>query len=634
MFILFLFLSIFNTSTYSNINYEPNFKNGNTYFINNPEKAISFYYKSLENQPEPLTYARIADCYRRLGDLKNAKINYDKAIEIEDFKKIESPDLYYRYSLFLNTTGDYENSLKYINLAISMQKNESYETLKQNIEKNINEKLENTDEEIITDDEDDWISEKDMEDNSFNSSTIFRGNIDLTFYQDRVLENGLEDVSELGNSMFLELEHQYSKRMKIMISTRFYWRLLVERNEDNSFYYFLNGEKPKTVFDYELEETYIDYKYKNFSYRVGQQYFKWGENIAYSRSDIINPNDFRDSIIPELDKRKVAVFALTAGYSFGDIGKFTAVWVPFRYNPKITYWGRDFSLLQPSKQLDTSIINNFIDQTIEDDLQSLGMTTEDQKKDFTDSSIALNLSTSLKKLNTSFVYYYGFQALPEINLDKDLKKMLFYLLAGGTDDKVLLPLSSSLANRYITGEDIANSKFTRYNHFSFSASLPINSFILKIDTSYSPRKLFYSDIDDSGDEDADKNSLNPIYKKVVDYTAGIEFQYMGDKLLIDLEYFGSYILNDNGEDYFYDRKNRMGIISLIKWNIIKNDYSLILLGNYNFFFKDYLATIRFTKHVGKLDVNLGYNHFGGSQTSPIGRYSKNDEFFLGIKYYF
>lgn len=637
MLIIFLFISVFNTSVYGNINYESNFIQGNAQFINNPQKAIDFYKKSLKFNATPLTYAKIADCYKRLADLENAKIYYDKAIEVEEFEGFGNADMYYRYSLFLNEVKDYTKALKYINLAISKQNNTSYLILKENIKKNINaleaEKTENADEEIIQDDDEDWTTENDLKDNSFKTSTIFRGDISTDFYQDRVLENGLEDASELSNSIFLEIEHQYSENMKIMLSSRLYWRLLVERNEDDAPYYFFNGEKPKTIFDYELEESYIDYKYNNFSYRVGQQYFKWGENIAYSRSDIINPNDFRDSIIPELDKRKVAVFSLTGGYSFGEKAKLTLAWIPFRYNPKISYWGRDFALLQPSKEIDTSLINNFISQNIEDDLQSLGMTTDNQKKDFTDSSIALNLSFSIKSLNTSFVYYYGFQELPEITMDKDLKKLLFYLLSGGTKESVLAPLSSSLANKYIMGQSIASSKFTRYNHLAFSASLPISSFILNLDASYSPKKLFYSDIDTTNEETTQK-SLSPIYKKVFNYTLGIEYQYAGDKLLIDLEYLGSAILDDNKENYFYDRKNKMGIFSLIKWNIIKDDYSLILLGNYNFFFKDYLATIRFTKHIGKLDINAGYNHFGGDNDTPIGRYDKNDEFFLGIKYYF
>ena len=635
----------------------------------NPKEAINSYKKAIKIKESSLLYGNIADCYRKLNNEKEANHYFELAIKKSEVSRRPVDNLYYQYSYFLYQI-DNKKAKKYILKAIELDNLAIYRDLLTKIEDDIilvnkekkrrenkyklanNQKhtdsiklvkkdiqVNNSDEDEDEDEEesDNWITKLDTN-SRFRPSTLFRSFYKSKFYQDRVLDNGLEDASEWHNDLFIELKHQFSNNTTVILSSELNWFLLTERNEEGD-YYFFNGENPKTIFEYELRESYFDYKTDFFSLKIGNQIFKWGENIGFSRSDMLNPTDISSGIIPDIDDRKLAVFAINTGLSFKN-NKITLVVIPIRKDPKISLWGRDFSILQPSKKTDTSVINRFIDPTVEDGMQNIPAITKDQTKSGLESSVALRFTSTFWDINLSTLLYYGYQQLPEFYMDKNLKKLLIYGLAGVKDDQILSPLAIDVVRRYSLGENVVTSEYKRYRAAAFSLSYPIKSVLFKIDASYEGDKLYYTEVKDvvGDNSDADNKaideSLNPLYKKVVNYTFGLEYQYLVDRLIFDLEIIGTHILDDKDEDYFYARKNQVGVFSFIKWKVVPNEWTLFLLGNYNIFFKDYLFTFRVTKHFKDLDLILGYDHFGGKENTPIGRYDKNDQFMISTKYFF
>lgn len=656
--IIFMNVPVFDDET-ANSTRNTLWNNALVFHNSDPQKAIDGYKEALKVKSHPFLYTNIADCYVLLNNIEEATKYYETAESLLYHTSKYSAFPYAKYGYFLwKYKKDKEKALKFVNTSLEIEPaNTEYQKYKEDIEnnktsdlsdepaleqqkKNIDENIKNDkeininetkndDEEIIIDEtSDDYF--KNIKTNSFIQTTQFRGYFKSKLLQDRVMENGLEDASESRNYIFLELKHELTENISIMLSSMVTRNYFMERNEGNAQYLILNGENFKNTDEYLLEESYIERKSKQYTLRVGQQIFKWGENTGFSRSDIINPVDLRESIIPDIDKRKIPVFAINGGITF-DNSKLTLLYLPVRYNSKVDLWGSDFALIQPTKQVDTSVINNFIDSSIENDIQSISPVSEEE---ITNMSFALHFASTIKSFNYSFLVYYGFQQFPEMHIDSDVKKLFIELLSGTPSNAEITTISTNLIQKYMLGEDIFHSKFTRYFATTFSASYPIKSVILKLDLLFSPNRLYYTDVtNDTTDEKAIEESFVPFEKKVIDWTLGGEYQYKVDKLLIDFEIMGSYILNDDGEDYFYDRKNKIGLFSFAKWKL-NDDYDLFVLGNFNFFTNDYLGSIRLTYKINKHNFTIAYNHFGGDFETPVGRYDKNDQFFLEYKLFY
>ncbi|MBN2694244.1 hypothetical protein JXR93_06245 [bacterium] len=489
---------------------------------------------------------------------------------------------------------------------------------------------ESNDEEIIDDIDSDNQSKSESFFNNLKLKKAFtpivqmRGYFKKGFFQDIFLENGLEKATELRNRLFLEFKYQKTESLKITLSAELIYDLSIERNENDNPYFIVNGENFDGYFEYRVDEAYIDRKIDNFFIKGGFQIFKLGENYGFSRSDIINPADYRDSIIPSIDKRKLGVLAIDSGF-LSKYGSVEFIWIPIHQSVKVDLWGSDFALIQPSKSIDPTVISDISPISI-NGKQDIPLSESVSQSNIKSSSFAFNINSSFLEFNSSLLLYYGYQIMPEIEMDEQLKELFKNLISTDANRDSITSSMLELGQRYLLGEELFKSKYTRMFTTAFSASYPIFSTILKFDISYTPRKLYYTPIEDD---------FNPFYRSVLEYTIGSEYQFSGTRGVFDFELWGSKITNSkNSDKYWFDKENRVGLFSFIKYTTESDKWDFFGAALFDISFYDYLFTIRVTYKMIQNHLEIGYNHFGGDSDSPIGRYDKNDQFFIEYKYFF
>ena len=87
------------------ISAQNNLKKGNRLFdLNQYEKAIPFFEKEIKNRDKKVRYeatTRLADCYRLIGDFKNAEKYYKKST------RGKNPESLFKYGLSLKAAAKY-----------------------------------------------------------------------------------------------------------------------------------------------------------------------------------------------------------------------------------------------------------------------------------------------------------------------------------------------------------------------------------------------------------------------------------------------------------------------------------------------------------------------------------------------
>ncbi len=494
------------------------------------------------------------------------------------------------------------------------------------------ETLNNSDEETIEDSNEETIDDLNSNDffnnlklkKSFTPIVQMRGYFKKSYFQDIFLENGLEKSSEYRNRLFFEFKYQQNENTFLTLSTELSYNFSIERNESNKPYFIVNGENFDGYFDYQIDEFYVEKKYDIFFAKAGIQIFKLGENHGFSRADIINPPDYRDSIIPSIDKRKHGILAFNGGV-LSKYGAIELIWMPIHKSPKIDLWGSDFALIQPSTSIDPTVISDISPISI-NGRGEIPLSESVSQSNIKSGSFAINLNSSFKEFNSSILIYYGYQIMPEIEMDDKLKEFLKNIVSTNPDRELLTSSILELTQRYILGEELFKSKYTRVFTTAFSASYPILSTILKLDLSFTPRKLYYTPIEDD---------FNPFYRAVFDYTIGAEYQFFGTRGIFNFEIWGSKVTNSKKDDkYWFDKESRVGLFSFVKYTTESNKWDFFGATLLDITFLDYLLTFRITYKMNQNYFEVGYNHFGGESDSPIGRFDKNDQFFIEYKYIF
>ena len=82
--------------------------------------------------------------------------------------------------------------------------------------------------------------------------------------------------------------------------------------------------------------------------RVGRQQIVWGEAIGTFITDVVNPKDFREFILPEFTELRIPIWALDFTYRLAPNVTFEGVWTPDTMSNRLAKKGAEYQFTPPA----------------------------------------------------------------------------------------------------------------------------------------------------------------------------------------------------------------------------------------------------------------------------------------------
>jgi len=145
------------------------------------------------------------------------------------------------------------------------------------------------------------------------------------------------DVSKLKTLGWLEGKYTFSEWANLRVATRGYYDAVfaaTDRYPDNVV---RNQEK-----ELELREGILSLSYGDFDVRLGRQQIVWGEAISTFVTDVVNPKDFREFVLPDFSELRIPIVALDAQWRLAKNVTLEGVWTPDTAHNRLPKKGAEF----------------------------------------------------------------------------------------------------------------------------------------------------------------------------------------------------------------------------------------------------------------------------------------------------
>ena len=280
-----------------------------------------------------------------------------------------------------------------------------------------------------------------------------------------------------------------------------HWRLFLEGKAQLRWATERDFDRAKGFFEPMLGEAFLDFYSANIDLRLGNQRIPLGANPLGSPADVLNPRDFRESLLSsEPEDSVLPVFALKAS---GQVDKlaWTIAYVPFFTPSRFDLFGQDEALLQPS--LSPALPTNRVDPSIEDAIQERLVQTKVPAPFAGDVALRAVYQGPVK-LGASWAWIN--EKLPQVFIDPELQTVLAQQARG---DRVDPATALSVENRLAAGETLFRGVYARQHVFALEGSALLGPVQLDADLAYSPRQTFF-DI-----------SFNPVSKSALTFSVAL-----------------------------------------------------------------------------------------------------------------
>ncbi|HEV8441788.1 MAG TPA: DUF1302 family protein [Methylomirabilota bacterium] len=131
------------------------------------------------------------------------------------------------------------------------------------------------------------------------------------------------DVSKLKTIGWLEGKYAFSEAVSLRVATRAWYDAVFEATDR----YPANVERDQK-FQFDLREALLSISRGDFDLRLGRQQIVWGEAIGTFITDVVNPRDFREFLLPEFSELRIPIWALDFTYRLRQGLTFEGVWTP------------------------------------------------------------------------------------------------------------------------------------------------------------------------------------------------------------------------------------------------------------------------------------------------------------------
>ena len=148
------------------------------------------------------------------------------------------------------------------------------------------------------------------------------------------------DVSKLKTLGWLEGKYTFSDAVNVRVATRAWYDAVFDATDR----YPANVERDqKTEKRYvDLREALLSVSRGDLDVRLGRQQIVWGEAISTFVTDVVNPRDFREFVLPDFSELRIPIWALDFTYRLAPNVNFEGVWTPDTLHNKLPKQGAEF----------------------------------------------------------------------------------------------------------------------------------------------------------------------------------------------------------------------------------------------------------------------------------------------------
>ena len=271
--------------------------------------------------------------------------------------------------------------------------------------------------------------------------------------------------TKIRNTISLNSEYPVSENSHVYLSVWGYYDLVYDlleydtispgRDQDIKVT-IENANRPRREKDnagFDIREFYFDWYLDHVDVRIGKQFVVWGVFEGVRITDEINPQDFRELILPELLDFRVPLWKVKIDYS-NDDHNLQLLWIPDIQFHKFAPPGSEWELTQDPCLPDAEG-NRFCD--------ARGM-IEPESFRLENSEIGLRYTTQVWDAEISFSYFYTWDDFPVLFRHVDLTRQsnpVFFPtysrihMYGSTFEKQIGPVILKSEMAYVTGKYFA-----------------------------------------------------------------------------------------------------------------------------------------------------------------------------------
>jgi len=332
-----------------------------------------------------------------------------------------------------------------------------------------------------------------------------------------------------------------------------------------------------------VREAYAQHYFDGIFVRAGKQQIVWGKSDGLKVLDVVNPQDYREFILPDYEDSRIPLWSLDVEVPVGE-GSLQLVWVPDRTYNDIPGTGDLFAFTSPMlvPEAPSGIMVDTMDVRRPDRL-------------FADSDYGARLSSLAGSWDIALSYFYHY-----------------------TDDPVLyqsLSMETGLSVITVTPE------YERTHMAGFSCSNSFGDITLRCEIAWFSDKYFIADFTQGNNGIVRSGEL--------DYVIGLDWSGPSD-FFTSVQFFQS-LLPEDSEGITRDRVENYSTVYMKKQFMYQTlEARIMWLHNYNQ--GDGLIRPRVTYEVtDNMKMWTGSDIFYGSQGGTFGQFGRNDRVFAGME---
>jgi hypothetical protein len=159
------------------------------------------------------------------------------------------------------------------------------------------------------------------------------------------------DVSKIKTIGWLEGKYTFSETASLRVAARAWYDAVFDATDR----YPSNVENDqKTEFD--LREALLSVSEGDLDLRIGRQQIVWGEAIGTFVTDVVNPRDFREFVLPDFSELRIPIWALDGSYRLREGLTIEGVWTPDTRISKLPKQGAEFQFAPPAFRFHNPVV--------------------------------------------------------------------------------------------------------------------------------------------------------------------------------------------------------------------------------------------------------------------------------------
>src|SRR6059036_287106 len=131
------------------------------------------------------------------------------------------------------------------------------------------------------------------------------------------------DVSKLKTLGWLEGKYTFTDAVALRAAVRGWYDAVFDATDR----YPANVERDQKT-QVSLREALLTVGHGDFDVRLGRQQIVWGEAISVFVTDVVNPKDLREFVLPDFSELRIPIWAVDATYRLAEGVSVEGVWTP------------------------------------------------------------------------------------------------------------------------------------------------------------------------------------------------------------------------------------------------------------------------------------------------------------------